>query len=137
MRQALLRLSSRGGSGRQINVRIWRHALLHSHIGRSPFPAMTYQTNPSLPNRTECQDQSNPYAAPLLRAVSIAAGATLLIFVLFLSLGRFRLSETGQELLIAFTYSTLIALPSTFLLTRISHRYTGRFPRPAPAGQLV
>jgi sensor histidine kinase YesM len=82
-----------------------------------------------MPNPAENQQPSGGYATYLLRAISIAAGSSLLIFVLFLSLGRFRLSETGRELLVAFTYSTFIALPSIFLLTRISHRYTERFPR--------
>ena len=73
--------------------------------------------------------QSGNYAAHILRAISIGAGSTLLIALLLFSLGKFRLSETGRELLVAFTYSTLIALPSIVLLTQISHRYTGRFPR--------
>jgi sensor histidine kinase YesM len=53
----------------------------------------------------------------------------LVVFLLFLSLGRFRLSATGRELLFAFTYCILIAFPSIVLLTRIAHRYTERFPR--------
>jgi sensor histidine kinase YesM len=88
-------------------------------------------------NETSTQRSAQPvnrwqhenYVSHILRAISIAACATLLIFLLFLSLGRFRLSETGRELLIAFVYCALIAWPSIVLLTRISHRYTERFPR--------
>ncbi len=52
-----------------------------------------------------------------------------MVFLLFLSIGRFRLSQTGRELLFAFTYCILISLPSIVLLSRISHRYAKRFPR--------
>ena len=90
---------------------------------------MNNETNPSMPNLAEDCNPPRKYAAHILRAISIAVGATLLIALILFSLGKFRLSETGRELLVAFTYSTLIALPSIVLLTRISHRYTDRFPR--------
>jgi len=82
-----------------------------------------------MPNVTDTRSRSRAYAAHVLRAFVIAAGCALLTVVLFLSLGRFRLSESGRALFIAFTYCALIALPSIALLTRISHRYTDRFPR--------
>ena len=90
---------------------------------------MNNETNPSMPNLAENCNPPRKYAAHILKAILIAAGATLLIAVLLFTLGKFRLSETGRELLVAFTYSTLIALPSIVLLTRISHCYTDRFPR--------
>jgi sensor histidine kinase YesM len=69
------------------------------------------------------------YAAHFLRAISIATGSALLIVLLLLSLGMLRLSEIGGRLLIAFTYCALIAFPSIVLVTRVSVRYTDRFPR--------
>jgi len=90
---------------------------------------MICDANPSVPGLPENRAQSRNPAAHLLRAMSITAGAALLIVVLLLSLGKFRLSETGRTLLTTFVYTTLIALPSIVLLTRISHRYAERFPR--------
>jgi sensor histidine kinase YesM len=90
---------------------------------------MISETDKTMANPTEnCQ---KPYSYPsfLIRAIWIISVATLLIYLLSLSLGRVRISETGRELLIAFVYCTLIALPSIVLLTWISHRYTDRFPR--------
>jgi sensor histidine kinase YesM len=84
---------------------------------------------PPAQNLPEGRGQSRNYGAQILRAIAIAAGAALLIALLLLSLGKYRLSETGRTLLTAFVYSTLIALPSIVLLTRISHRYGDRFPR--------
>ena len=84
---------------------------------------------PPAQNLPEGRGQSRNYGARILRAIAIAAGAALLIALLLLSLGKYRLSETGRTLLTAFVYSTLIALPSIVLLTRISHRYGDRFPR--------
>jgi sensor histidine kinase YesM len=77
------------------------------------------------PSRWQCAN----YAAHVLRAMLVAAGAALVIVLLFLSLGRIRLSETGRQILIAFVYCILIALPSVILLTRVSHHYSERFPR--------
>ncbi|MGO9318174.1 MAG: sensor histidine kinase [Terracidiphilus sp.] len=82
-----------------------------------------------MPKLSETRSRTRAYAAHVLRAIVIATGCALLTVLLFLSLGRFRLSETGSEILIALTYCALIALPSIVLLTRISHRYTDRFPR--------
>jgi sensor histidine kinase YesM len=90
---------------------------------------MNFAIDKLAPSLTGNRSRSGAYALHLLRAVSIAAGCALLIFLLFLSLGRFRLSATGRELLFAFTYCILIAFPSIVLLTRMSHRYTERFPR--------
>jgi sensor histidine kinase YesM len=82
-----------------------------------------------MPKLTEDRRRPGAVAAHLFRAVTIAVACALLIFLLFLSLGRFRLSATGRELLFVFTYCILIAFPSIALLTRISQRYTERFPR--------
>ena len=90
---------------------------------------MNFAIDKLLPNPPGCGGQSSGYAARLIRAISIAAVCALLISLLFLSLGRYRLSQIGRELLFAFTYCILIALPSILLLTRLSHRYTERFPR--------
>ena len=70
-----------------------------------------------------------PYAAHLVRAISIVAFTTLLIFLIFLSTGHVRLSQSGTQIVVVFIYSALIALPSIFLLTKLSFRYTDRFPR--------
>lgn len=73
--------------------------------------------------------QHHGYARHVLRAVSIAVGTALLIVLILFTLGKFRLSESGRELLVALTYCTLIATPSIAILTRISYLYTDRFPR--------
>jgi sensor histidine kinase YesM len=63
------------------------------------------------------------------RAISIAVGCALVVYLIFLSLGKFHLSHTGRELFMAFTYCATIAFPSVVLLTRLSVRYSDRFPR--------
>jgi sensor histidine kinase YesM len=90
---------------------------------------MNNETNPLISVRPPDRWQSGHFAAHIMRGGSIAAGCALLIVAILLSLGKYRLSETGRTLFIAFVYCTLIALPSIVLLTRISHRYTDRFPR--------
>jgi sensor histidine kinase YesM len=69
------------------------------------------------------------YGPFFVRATWIVSGVTLFIVVLFLAIGRIRLSQGGVEAVGAFVYSVSIALPSIYFLTRLSIRFTGRFPR--------
>jgi sensor histidine kinase YesM len=59
----------------------------------------------------------------------IVPGVALLIVVLFLVLGRIQPSQTGRDFLTSLIYSALIAVPSMFLLSWISIRFSARFPR--------
>ncbi|MGA2571799.1 MAG: histidine kinase [Terracidiphilus sp.] len=69
------------------------------------------------------------YWRMIFRGLWIIPGATLIIFLIFFSLGRVRLSQTGTHLLTMFIYSACIAIPSMVLVTRVSLRYSARFPR--------
>jgi len=90
---------------------------------------MIDKTYPPNPDPCETPQTVEGYGSFLMRTVWIVSGATLLIFLIFLSSGRIRLNQSGTEIVGAFVYSALIAVPSIFLLTWISHRYTERFPR--------
>jgi len=90
---------------------------------------MNNETNPLISVRPPNRWPSGNFASKILRALAIAAGCALLIVALLLSLGKYRLSETGHTLFFAFVYCTLIAPLSILVLTRISYRYTERFPR--------
>ena len=65
----------------------------------------------------------------MIRALWIVTGATLSIFLIFLSSGRIRLSQSGVEIVATFIYSTLIGLPSMILLNWIGHRFSDNYPR--------
>ena len=86
-------------------------------------------TDPTLPTSANRSRVIPSYGPFLTRAVWIVSGATLVILLLFLSSGRIRLSQIGAQIVGDFTYSALIAVPSIFILTRVSLRYTNRFPR--------
>jgi len=90
---------------------------------------MTNETNP--PATAPCDTPQTPRANAsfLLRAIWTVSGVTLFIVLLFLSLGRIRLSQSGTEMVGAFVYSALIGVPSMFLLNWIAHRATGKHPR--------
>jgi len=90
---------------------------------------MNYETDRLPAPMSAIETKHHRYGAHLRRAVSIVACATLLIFLIFLSTGRVKLSHGGTEFFVVFIYSALIALPSIFLLTRLSFQYTDRFPR--------
>jgi sensor histidine kinase YesM len=77
------------------------------------------QERPNLPSRRSF----------VVRAVWIVSASTLLIFLIFLSSGRIRLSQSGTEAVGAFVYSASIGLPSIYLLTKLSFRFNDRFPR--------
>ena len=77
---------------------------------------------------------SNPVQPDLLgpffaKAMWIVGGVTVTIMLIFLSTGRIQLSNAGNHAVGAFIYSALIAVPSIYLLTSLSFRYTDRFPR--------
>jgi len=65
----------------------------------------------------------------LVRAFVTVLCITLLVFLIFLSSGRIKLSQSGIEIAGSFVYSTAIGFPSMVLLTWISHRYSARHPR--------
>jgi sensor histidine kinase YesM len=90
---------------------------------------MIRRTDPDMTKPSASAVPSGRYATRILRALLIAAGVAILCIVLFLSLGRVRLSQIGMELAISFAYSVSIALPSMFLLMWIGQHYTERFPR--------
>jgi sensor histidine kinase YesM len=60
------------------------------------------------------------FAKILRRLLWIVPAAALLVVVLFTSIGHQELSATGTKFVFALIYSTLIALPSTLLLTALS-----------------
>jgi len=64
-----------------------------------------------------------------LRLMWIVPAVTVLCLVLFLSIGRTKLSQSGLEFIAIFIYSALIAPLSAILCSGIGHRYADRFPR--------
>jgi len=69
------------------------------------------------------------FGSLVIRAAWIVTSATLLIFLIFLSSGRIRLSQSGVEIVGAFVYSTMIGVPSMILLNWIGHRLSDEYPR--------
>lgn len=64
-----------------------------------------------------------------VRTAWIVSLCTLVTFLILLSSGHFRLSQSGISIIGSLVYTVLIALPSIFLLTSLSTRCTTRFPR--------
>ncbi len=91
--------------------------------------AMTNQANP--PKAGVAGDTRTPtgFASFLVRVIWAVAGPTLLIFLIFLSSGRIRLSQSVIEIVGAFVYSTMIAPPSVLLLSWMGHHYSKKYPR--------
>ncbi|HLY42531.1 MAG TPA: sensor histidine kinase [Terracidiphilus sp.] len=86
-------------------------------------------TTPAEPTNCEPPKERNGRIAAFVRHVWIIPAAALLIVLLFLSVGRSHVSEVGREFLNSLTYCAMIAVPSTYLLTWSSIRYSGRYPR--------
>ncbi len=84
-------------------------------------------------SRQSCQMNEERHSSNLsslvFKAFWIVFGATLLIFLMFVSQGFVRLSGSGQHLLSIFVYAASIALPSMWLVTQVSVRYSSRLPR--------
>ncbi len=81
---------------------------------------------PDIERKQKCPERVSTY---LVRALFIIPGATILIALLFYSLGYLNLSHAVRHILAIFVYSVCIALPSILLLTRVSVRLAPRLPR--------
>jgi len=68
-------------------------------------------------------------ASMLLRAIWTVCSATAIIVLIFLSLGRLRLSHSGTQIVGAFVYSITIAVPSMILLNWIGRRFNEKLRR--------
>jgi len=90
---------------------------------------MTIHANSVAGGAPEHRRQSGRYTATALRTIGTITGTALIIFLIFLSSGRIKLSQSLTEIVGAFTYSTAIGLPSIFLLNLIGHRYSNKYPR--------
>jgi len=90
---------------------------------------MIDQNNPLMTSLTDKPPQSSGFGSFVVKAIWIVSISTLLIFLIFLSSGHTRLSQSGLSIVVSLVYTALIALPSIFLLTRVSIRCTARFPR--------
>jgi LytS/YehU family sensor histidine kinase len=65
----------------------------------------------------------------LLRTIWTVGTATVIIVLIFLSLGRIRLSHGGTQIVGAFLYSVTIAVPSMIILNWIGHRFSDKLQR--------
>ena len=90
---------------------------------------MTVKVNMVVPNLSTKPAQSRGRLSTLFKAILIICTVTLIIIALFLSLGIIRLPQFGINILAAFVYTAMIALPSMFLLDRIGHRCTDQYTR--------
>jgi signal transduction histidine kinase len=89
---------------------------------------MNNETCPPMSNPSESQTQAPGYGSFLMRAIWIVSSVTLLIFLIFLSSGHIKLSQSGGSIVTVLVYTAFIAVPSILLLTWISTRCTARFP---------
>lgn len=84
---------------------------------------------PTVPIRANQQKSTPGLNSLLARIIWTVAGATLAIFLIFVSIGHYRLSQIGTQIVTVFVYSALIVIPSNVILTRISFQYTSKYPR--------
>ena len=90
---------------------------------------MNERAEPTVSIRANQQKQAPGFNSLLARIIWIVAGATLAIFLIFVSIGHYRLSLIGTQIVFILVYSTLIAVPSIVILTRVSFQYTQKYPR--------
>jgi sensor histidine kinase YesM len=69
------------------------------------------------------------YGSFAIRAIWIVSISTLVVFLILLSAGHMRLSQSRGTIIGSLVYTAIIGLPSMFLLTRLSVCYTRKFPR--------
>jgi two-component system, LytTR family, sensor histidine kinase AlgZ len=90
---------------------------------------MNYEFNSLTLGTPEVGKKPRVITLLFVRATWIVLGATLIVFLIFLSSGHIRLSQSGAEIFASFVYSAMIAVPSVFLLYWIGHRLHERNSR--------
>jgi len=75
------------------------------------------------------RNREHGVAEAALKLLWIVPGVTILCLVLFLSIGRTKLSESGLEFIVILIYSALIGPSSAILCNWIGHRYSDHFSR--------
>jgi sensor histidine kinase YesM len=87
---------------------------------------MTNKTCAPTPGPRVNSKQFSAYTFFLTRALWTTVGATIIVLALFLTSGHTRLSQSGTEAVAAFFYAASIGLPSTLILTWVTHRYVDK-----------
>lgn len=82
-----------------------------------------------MPSLTGKPASATKFSSFVVRTVWIISLSTLLVFLILLSSGHFRLWQSGISLIGSLVYTAFISLPSIFLLTSLSVRCAGRIPR--------
>jgi sensor histidine kinase YesM len=90
---------------------------------------MNATSDSRLPGSRGKQQACTGFSTYFVRGLWIIPGATILIALLFYSLGYLNLSHAARHILTIFVYSACIALPSIWLLTRVSVHFSRSFPR--------
>ncbi|MGC1462895.1 MAG: histidine kinase [Terracidiphilus sp.] len=90
---------------------------------------MIRESDQCAPHRNDKGEAAKLIDSFFMRAVWVVCAATILIFLLFFSQGVIRLSGSGRHLVVIFVFSVSIALPSMWLVTHLSIRYTEKYPR--------
>ena len=90
---------------------------------------MIMNTRPAMKNLHPAPILQPSHAGALSRLFWMPFCVAFVAGLLLLSMERNRLSHAWKQFAFSLLYSILIALPSIILLTRVSIRYTARFPR--------
>jgi sensor histidine kinase YesM len=90
---------------------------------------MTPVTNSDVTGLCAKPEPDKGLTSTLFRVVLTVCVVTLIVVAILLSLGVMRLSQAGITVLTAFVYSVTIGMPSAFLLHRLGHRFTDKYPR--------
>ena len=90
---------------------------------------MTNKTCAPTPGPGDDRKQISSYALFITRMLWSVLGATVVVLSLFVTSGHTRLSQSGIEAVAAFFYAASISVPSTLILTWLTHRLSKKYPR--------
>ena len=89
---------------------------------------MTSESNSAKADLSANPESKPNYTFSVFKLIGFICAVTLAVVALLNSVGM-KWSETGSHVVASFVYSTLIALPSIFVLRWVSYRYTNKYPR--------
>ena len=129
VRQALLFLHAHGNPNWQQHVRLWLGALCKRDLGGSPLSAMNETIRPGSANILH-QSEKDQKRSQVLRLQHLDRARRRRLYCgISAHRGTRAHLRSGGKFLSSLIYSTLIGLPTAFLLNWVGFRYSERFPR--------
>src|SRR6478735_1270014 len=127
--QALLFVPAHGDPHRQQHIRLRLGAVCNRDFGGNQVPSMNETLRPGSATSSMNRRKARSVVKSFVSNIWIVPAVAVFVAVFLLIVEHAHISEAGGKFLASLTYSTLIGLPTAFLLNWVGFRCSERIPR--------